>query len=176
MPIDQQIRMVLCLSHNEAYRRMVLYLLHHLDNPCTVSFSDRLPLRRLCREPETLQARLSFYFCGILTSEKNTLGRENNFTFTVAHHHTDARSTQLRNKGSIDIELDPACWRQLHTTGEASIADCLNLIHSAKQHKHSANLLPSVALGKEETAKKGRQRFLCRVFFVGHSVKTLPSA
>jgi hypothetical protein len=26
--------------------------------------------------------------------------------------------------------------------------------HSAKQHKHSANPLPSVALGKEETAKK----------------------
>jgi hypothetical protein len=39
------------------------------------------------------------------------------------------------------------------TTGEAYFAECLR--HSAKQHKHSANTLPNVTLGKEETAKKG---------------------
>jgi hypothetical protein len=36
---------------------------------------------------------------------------------------------------------------------EAYFAECLR--HSAKQHKRSAKILPSVALGKEETAKKG---------------------
>jgi hypothetical protein len=37
--------------------------------------------------------------------------------------------------------------------GDTSFAECLR--HSAKQHKHSAKPLPSVALGKEGTAKKG---------------------
>jgi hypothetical protein len=45
------------------------------------------------------------------------------------------------------------CLIMIVTMGEALSAECLT--HSAKQHKHLANPLPSVALGKEETIKKG---------------------
>jgi hypothetical protein len=45
------------------------------------------------------------------------------------------------------------CYFVATTTGEAHFAECLR--HSAKQQKRSANALPSVTLGKEETAKKG---------------------
>jgi hypothetical protein len=67
-----------------------------------------------------------------------------------------------------------------YTTREASFAECLT--YSAKQRKHSANLLPSVALGKEEMAKSlpraglGTQQSLCRVPDKKHSAKSLPSA
>ena len=60
------------------------------------------------------------------------------------------------------------------TTGFRFFAECLR--HSAKAKLHSAKALPSAALGKEHTAKIDRQSLLCRVSFVGHSAKALPSA
>jgi len=36
---------------------------------------------------------------------------------------------------------------------------------------HSANPLPSAALGKEHMQKIDRQSSFCRVFFIGHSTK-----
>jgi len=42
--------------------------------------------------------------------------------------------------------------------------------------KHSATALPSVTLGIQHTASFCRQTAICRVLFVGHSAKPLPSA
>ena len=58
--------------------------------------------------------------------------------------------------------------------GYSSFAECQG--HSAKAQKHSATALPSVTLGKEHMASFCRQTAVCRVFFVGHSAKPLPSA
>jgi hypothetical protein len=62
----------------------------------------------------------------------------------------------------------------MDTTGIQCFAECL--WHSAKTFLHSAKALPSVTLGKEHTAKFTSAKALCRVFFIGHSAKTLLSA
>jgi hypothetical protein len=45
-----------------------------------------------------------------------------------------------------------------------------------KTFLHSAKALPSATLGKEHTVKFASAKAFCRVFFIGHSAKTLPSA
>ena len=49
-------------------------------------------------------------------------------------------------------------------------------MHPAKATLHSAKPLPGAALGKSLRQKISRQIFLCRVLFIGHPAKTLPSA
>jgi hypothetical protein len=71
----------------------------------------------------------------------------------------------------------------MHTTGHSSFAECQcrrhsakAILHSAKTILHSAKVLPSVTLGKERSRWTiHRQQPLCRVLFVGHSTKNLPS-
>ena len=90
-----------------------------------------------------------------------------------------------------DLDLTNACsitrapqckcvYATLHqeATGYRRFAECRR--HSVKPKKHSAKGLPSVTLGKgfaecytRQTLY--RQTLVCRVFFVGHSAKTLPS-
>jgi len=61
----------------------------------------------------------------------------------------------------------------IDTTGYSRFTECQG--HSAMAQKHSVTALPSVTLGIQHTASFCRQTTICRVLFVGHSAKPLPS-
>jgi hypothetical protein len=52
----------------------------------------------------------------------------------------------------------------------------IQMRHSAKAKLHSAKPLPSAALAKTTRQNIDRQNSLCRVPYIGHSAKALPSA